>query len=75
MFVPAATYLELNKCRLAMIAVTAMLIQNGLTGQSPIDQPTSGHISPLNDGQGVLATYNASMELGAWPPLGYWDPF
>jgi len=50
-------------------------VQNGLTGQSTIDQLTSGHISPFNDGQGLLATYDASKELGACPPLGYWDPF
>jgi len=66
---------ELNNGRLAMIAVTAMLVQNGLTGQSTIEQLTSGHISPFNDGQGLLATYDASKELGACPPLGYWDPF
>jgi hypothetical protein len=67
--------IELNNGRLAMIAVIAMLVQNGLTGQSTIDQLTSGHISPFNDGQGLLATYDASKELGACPPLGYWDPF
>lgn len=67
--------IELNNGRLAMISVIAMLVQNGLTGQSTIDQLTSGHISPFNDGQGLLATYDASKELGACPPLGYWDPF
>eukprot|EP00913_Durusdinium_trenchii_P018256 g17153.t1 len=51
-----------------------MLIQNGLTGQSPVEQLTSGHISPFNDGQGFFA-FDASKELGACPPLGYWDPF
>jgi len=65
---------ELNNGRLAMIAVTGMLIQNGLTGQSPIDQLASGHISPFNDGQGLFA-FDASKELGAAAPLGYWDPF
>ncbi|CAE8642402.1 unnamed protein product [Polarella glacialis] len=66
---------ELNNGRLAMIATTAMLVQNGLTGQSPIDQLTSGHISPFNDGQGYFAQFDPSKELGACPPLGYWDPF
>jgi len=66
---------ELNNGRLAMIAMTAMLIQNGLTGQSPVDQLTSGHISPFNDGQGFFAQFDPSKELGACPPLGYWDPF
>ena len=28
---------ELNNGRLAMVAMTAMLIQNGLTGQSPVE--------------------------------------
>eukprot|EP00913_Durusdinium_trenchii_P003624 g3352.t2 len=65
---------ELNNGRLAMISVTGMLIQNGLTGQSPVEQLTSGHISPFNDGQGFFA-FDASKELGACPPLGYWDPF
>merc|ERR1719277_2035104 len=67
---------ELNNGRLAMISVTAMLVQNGLTGQSPIEQLASGHISPFNDGQGLFADgYDASKEFGAVPPLGYWDPF
>mmetsp|Transcript_28221 Transcript_28221/g.58700 ORF Transcript_28221/g.58700 Transcript_28221/m.58700 type:complete len:704 (-) Transcript_28221:111-2222(-) len=68
---------ELNNGRLAMISVTAMLVQNGLTGQSPIEQLASGHISPFNDGQGLFATagFDPSNELGAVPPLGYWDPF
>jgi len=52
-----------------------MLIQNGLTGQSPVEQLTSGHISPFNDGQGFFAQFDPSKELGACPPLGYWDPF
>ncbi|CAJ1404447.1 unnamed protein product [Effrenium voratum] len=66
---------ELNNGRLAMIAVAGMLIQNGLTGQSPIEQLTAGHISPFNDGQGAFAQFDPSKELGACPPLGYWDPF
>ena len=65
---------ELNNGRLAMIAMSGMLIQNGLTGQSPIEQLTAGHISPFNDGQGFFA-FDPSAELGACPPLGYWDPF
>ena len=65
---------ELNNGRLAMIAMSGMLIQNGLTGQSPIEQLTAGHISPFNDGQGFFA-FDPSQELGACPPLGYWDPF
>eukprot|EP00933_Yihiella_yeosuensis_P053911 TRINITY_DN5222_c0_g1_i2.p1 TRINITY_DN5222_c0_g1~~TRINITY_DN5222_c0_g1_i2.p1 ORF type:complete len:707 (+),score=176.80 TRINITY_DN5222_c0_g1_i2:139-2259(+) len=65
---------ELNNGRLAMIATAGLLIQNGLTGQAPIEQWQSGHISPFNDGQGFFA-FDPSKELGACPPLGYWDPF
>jgi len=65
---------ELNNGRLAMVAMSGMLIQNGLTGQSPMEQLTAGHISPFNDGQGFFA-FDPSAELGACPPLGYWDPF
>jgi len=58
-----------------MIAMAGLLIQNGLTGQSPMEQWASGHISPFNDGQGFFAQFDPSKELGACPPLGYWDPF
>ena len=69
------------------------MVRNGLTGQSPVEQLTSGHISPFNDGQGFFAQFDPSKvppsmggplkvdqvfrckELGACPPLGYWDPF
>merc|ERR1712050_408852 len=54
---------EVNNGRLAMVSLTGMLIQNGLTGQSPIEQLVSGHISPFNDGQGVFATYDTSNSL------------
>jgi hypothetical protein len=67
--------IELNNGRLAMSSVTSMRIRNDLTGQSAIDQLTTGHISPFNDGQGLLATYDVSKELGACPPHGYRDPF
>eukprot|EP00438_Fugacium_kawagutii_P006245 Skav223758 [mRNA] locus=scaffold7728:1247:15865:- [translate_table: standard] len=53
---------ELNNGRLAMVAMTAMLIQNGLTGQSPVEQLTSGHISPFNDGQGFFAQFDPSQD-------------
>jgi len=66
---------ELNNGRLAMVAMAGLLIQNGLTGQSPMEQWSSGHISPFNDGQGFFAQFDPSKELGACPPLGYWDPF
>merc|ERR1719421_436392 len=65
---------ELNNGQLAMIAFTGMVAQNYLTGQSTIDQIQSGHISPFNDGQGLFA-FDASKELGACDPLGFWDPF
>ena len=34
--------------------------RNGLTGQSPIEQLTAGHISPFNDGQGAFAQFDPS---------------
>jgi len=79
--------IELQNGRLAMVAFMGLALQNGLTGQSPMEQWSSGHISPFNDGQGFFAVqrraapaaasggYDASKELGACPPLGYWDPF
>merc|ERR1719221_1791378 len=54
---------EVNNGRLAMIAFTAMSVQNYLTGQSPIEQLASGHISPFNDGQGLFASFDASKGL------------
>lgn len=35
--------------------------RNGLTGQSPVEQLTSGHISPFNDGQGFFAQFDPSQ--------------
>ena len=36
--------------------------RNGLTGQSPVEQLTSGHISPFNDGQGFFAQFDPSKD-------------
>jgi len=79
----AKLLIELQNGRLAMVAFMGLALQNGLTGQSPMEQWSSGHISPFNDGQGFFAVqrraagggFDASKELGACPPLGYWDPF
>lgn len=61
--------IELANGRLAMVAFTAMAVQNFLTGQSTIDQIQSGHISPFNDGQGLFAqTSNTSQSL-PWAPV------
>jgi len=63
---------ELNNGRLAMVAFTGMIVQNGLTGQSPIEQLQSGHISPFNDGQGFFAVARRAGEQNSlalpWAP-------
>jgi len=45
---------ELKNGRLAMVSVAGILIQEYLTGQSWLDQISSGHLSPFNDGQGAF---------------------
>ncbi len=45
---------ELKNGRLAMLSTAGMLYQSALTGQGPIEQLTSGHISPFGDGQGIF---------------------
>lgn len=45
---------ELNNGRLAQMAIMGMLVQEGLTGQTPLAQIASGHISPFGDGQGAF---------------------
>eukprot|EP00608_Synchroma_pusillum_P003883 CAMPEP_0198425322 /NCGR_PEP_ID=MMETSP1452-20131203/4447_1 /TAXON_ID=1181717 /ORGANISM="Synchroma pusillum, Strain CCMP3072" /LENGTH=213 /DNA_ID=CAMNT_0044145677 /DNA_START=79 /DNA_END=720 /DNA_ORIENTATION=+ len=45
---------ELKNGSLAMLATAGMMTQSYLTGQSPVEQLTSGHISPFGDGQGFF---------------------
>jgi len=45
---------EINNGRLAMVAITGEIVQNILTGQTPLQVITSGHISPFGDGQGAF---------------------
>eukprot|EP00612_Vaucheria_litorea_P002407 CAMPEP_0171457180 /NCGR_PEP_ID=MMETSP0945-20130129/3362_1 /TAXON_ID=109269 /ORGANISM="Vaucheria litorea, Strain CCMP2940" /LENGTH=180 /DNA_ID=CAMNT_0011982737 /DNA_START=196 /DNA_END=738 /DNA_ORIENTATION=- len=45
---------ELNNGRLAQMAIIGMWVQEGVTGQTPIQQITTGHISPFGDGQGAF---------------------
>ena len=45
---------ELKNGRLAMLSTAGMLYQSALTGQGPIEQLTSGHLSPFGDGQGIF---------------------
>lgn len=61
--------IDLNNGRLAMIAFTGMVVQEGVTGQSLIDQLTSGHISPFNDGQGVFAFSGPYSLALPWAPV------
>jgi len=45
---------ELNNGRLAMFAIMGMMVGEGVTGQTPIQQIISGHLSPFGDGQGAF---------------------
>lgn len=45
---------ELKNGRLAMLGIAGMAYQTYLTGQGPIEQLVSGHISPFGDGQGIF---------------------
>merc|ERR1712151_1235597 len=60
---------ELANGRLAMVAIIGMFFQNGLTGSAWGDW--SNYVdSPLR----AAAAPDFSKELGACPPLGFWDP-
>merc|ERR1712224_522324 len=61
--------IDLNNGRLAMIAFTGLVVQEGVTGQGIIDQLTSGHISPFNDGQGVFAFSGPYSLALPWAPV------
>merc|ERR1719367_486752 len=58
---------EINNGRLAMMAIMGMWFQNGLTGSAWGDWALYTD-SPL------WAAPDFSKELGACPPLGFWDP-
>eukprot|EP00413_Alexandrium_margalefii_P049273 CAMPEP_0204610220 /NCGR_PEP_ID=MMETSP0661-20131031/61392_1 /ASSEMBLY_ACC=CAM_ASM_000606 /TAXON_ID=109239 /ORGANISM="Alexandrium margalefi, Strain AMGDE01CS-322" /LENGTH=655 /DNA_ID=CAMNT_0051622023 /DNA_START=118 /DNA_END=2085 /DNA_ORIENTATION=+ len=59
---------EINNGRLAMVAIIGMFFQDGLTGSAWGDWANYTD-SPLR-----AAAPDFSNELGASPPLGFWDP-
>merc|ERR1719203_1987570 len=59
---------EINNGRLAMMAIIGMFFQNGLTGQA------WGDWSLYTDSPMRAAVLDISTQLGACPPLGFWDP-
>merc|ERR1712190_662568 len=62
---------EINNGRLAMVAIIGMFFQDGLTGSAWGDWANYGD-SPLR--AKAVAAPDFSKELGACPPLGFWDP-
>ncbi|CAK0840329.1 unnamed protein product [Prorocentrum cordatum] len=62
---------EINNGRLAMMAIIGMFFQNGLTGQAWGDWSLYAD-SPLRAAKGPVI--DISTQLGACPPLGFWDP-
>merc|ERR1711920_623643 len=60
---------EINNGRLAMVAIIGMFFQDGLTGSAWGDWALYT-ASPLR----AQAAPDLSKELGACPPLGFWDP-
>jgi len=60
---------EINNGRLAMVAIIGMFFQDGLTGSAWGDWALY-EASPLR----AAAAPDFSKELGACPPLGFWDP-
>merc|ERR1719401_1791060 len=63
---------EINNGRLAMVSIIGMFFQNGLTGSAWGDWAAYTD-SPLRATAASKAP-DFSKELGACPPLGFWDP-
>merc|ERR1712026_227260 len=60
---------EIANGRLAMMAIIGMFFQDGLTGSAWGDWSNYTD-SPLR----AVEAPDLSSELGACPPLGFWDP-
>merc|ERR1712086_474504 len=64
---------EIANGRLAMMAIIGMFFQDGLTGSAWGDW-ASYTASPLRARGGARGGFDMTVEPGALPPLGFWDP-
>merc|ERR1712086_1171615 len=64
---------EIANGRLAMMAIIGMFFQDGLTGSAWGDWALYT-ASPLRARGGARGGFDMTVEPGALPPLGFWDP-
>eukprot|EP00931_Biecheleriopsis_adriatica_P021694 TRINITY_DN1411_c0_g1_i3.p1 TRINITY_DN1411_c0_g1~~TRINITY_DN1411_c0_g1_i3.p1 ORF type:complete len:1700 (-),score=404.63 TRINITY_DN1411_c0_g1_i3:208-5307(-) len=71
---------ELANGRLAMMAIMGMFFQDGLTGSAwgdwavYVDSPLRAKSARSAAGTATSPGFDASKEVGAIEPFGYWDP-